>query len=95
MGAMSAYAISYHTGSAWLGVARGRIGRAGAGSDPRWLAQQRRVNDISVGIAVMIFGGGLANYLGKPFIQPIAPQLPTLRLGAWSELPPGAVSIDG
>ena len=29
-----------------------------------------RVNDIALGIAIMLFGIGLAFYLGKPFIQP-------------------------
>lgn len=87
LGAMAAYAISHHSGSAWLGV----LGAGGAGlvmgAVHAWLVQQRRVNDISVGIAMMLFGGGLAFYLGKPYIQPIAPQLPALRLGDWSQLP--------
>jgi len=88
VGAIGGYAISYHTGSAGLGVAGAGLAGLGLGAIHAGLVQQRRVNDISVGIAVMIFGGGLANYLGKPYIQPIAPQLPALRLGAWSDLPP-------
>ncbi len=32
----------------------------------------------------MLFGTGLAFFLGKPFIQPRAPQLPSLQLGGWS-----------
>jgi general nucleoside transport system permease protein len=87
MGAMSAYAISYHTGSPWLGVVGAGIAGMGLGAIHAWLVQQRRVNDISVGIAMMIFGGGLSFYLGKPYIQPIAPQLPALQLGDWSSLP--------
>ncbi|HEY9661626.1 MAG TPA: ABC transporter permease [Allocoleopsis sp.] len=87
MGAMSAYAVSYHTGSPWLGVVCAGVAGMGLGAIHTWLVQQRRVNDISVGIAMMIFGGGLAFYIGKPYIQPIAPQLPAIRFGDWSHLP--------
>jgi len=50
-----------------------------------WLCSLPRVNDIAVGIALMVFGTGLAFFLGKPLIKPTAPQLPALELGAWSD----------
>jgi ABC-type uncharacterized transport system permease subunit len=94
MGAMSAYAISYLTEgivgqalSPWLGVLMAGVAGMGLGAIHGWLSQQPRVNDVAVGIAMIIFGGGLANFLGKPFIQPQAPQLPTLNVGGWSSLP--------
>ena len=46
-----------------------------------------RVNDVATGIALMLLGTGLAFYLGKPLIQPQAPQLPPLALGDWSDSP--------
>jgi ABC-type uncharacterized transport system permease subunit len=46
-----------------------------------------RVNDIAVGLALFIFGTGLAFFLGKPFVQPQAPRLPVLALGAFSDVP--------
>jgi simple sugar transport system permease protein len=52
-----------------------------------WLSQRPRVNDVAVGIAMIIFGSGLAFFLGKPFIQPQAPQLFTFNLGNWSSNP--------
>jgi simple sugar transport system permease protein len=94
MGAMSAYAISYLTSnsvgpslSPWLGVFVAGLAGMVLGAIHGWLSQQPRVNDVAVGIAMIIFGGGLANFLGKPFIQPQAPQLPTLDVGGWSSLP--------
>lgn len=87
MGAMSAYAVSYGTGSPWLGVVCAGVAGMGLGAIHTWLVQRRRVNDISVGIAMMLFGGGLAFYIGKPYIQPIAPQLPAIHFGDWSHLP--------
>jgi simple sugar transport system permease protein len=46
----------------------------------------KRVNDIAMGIALMLLGAGLAFYLGKPLIQPQAPQIPAIPLGGWSDL---------
>ena len=94
MGAMSAYGVSYLTqgtvGSAiapWLGVLVAGIAGLGMGFIHAWLSQQPKVNDVAVGIAMIIFGSGLAFYLGKPFIQPSAPNLPAIGLADWSSMP--------
>ena len=87
MGAMSGYAVSYLSGSAWLGVLAAGCTGLVLGLIHALLCQQKRVNDIAVGIALMIFGTGLAFFLGKPFIQPQAPGLPALALGNWSDSP--------
>jgi simple sugar transport system permease protein len=84
MGAMSGYAISYFTGSPWLGVlVAGGVG-ALLGILHAVICGLKRVNDIAVGIALMLFGIGLAFFLGKSFIQPAAPMLPSLDFGWWS-----------
>jgi ABC-type uncharacterized transport system permease subunit len=84
MGAMSGYAVSYLSGSPWLGVlAAGAVGIA-MGLLHGTICSLNRVNDIAVGIALMLFGVGLADYLGKPFIQPAAPQLPSINFAWWS-----------
>lgn len=87
MGAMAGYAISYLSGSAWLGVLAAGVTGVLLGLIHALLCQQQRVNDIAVGIALMIFGTGLAFFLGKPFIQPQAPRLPAIELGSWSDSP--------
>ena len=87
MGAMSGYAVSYYSGSPWLGVlAAGLVGIA-MGLAHALICSLPRVNDIAVGIALMLFGIGLAFYLGKPFIQPQAPALPSINFGWWSDIP--------
>lgn len=85
-GAMTAYAISFKTGSPWLGVLA--AGGAGVllGSLHAWLVQKPGVNDVAVGIAMMIFGSGVAFYFGKPYINPSAPQLPAIQLGGWTDV---------
>ncbi|MGV0026038.1 ABC transporter permease [Phormidesmis priestleyi] len=91
MGAMSAYAVSYLSektvGAAiapWLGVLVAGFAGMLLGFIHAWLSQQPKVNDVAVGIAMIIFGSGVAFFLGKPFIQPPAPQLPSFSLGWWS-----------
>jgi ABC-type uncharacterized transport system permease subunit len=86
MGAMSGYGVSLLSGSPWLGVlGAGAVG-AVLGALHGWLCGRPRVNDIAVGIAMMLFGIGLAFYLGKPLIQPTAPRLPAIPLGNFSDV---------
>jgi simple sugar transport system permease protein len=93
MGAMSAYAISYKMGSPWYGVLAAAGAGAGLGVVHAFLVSRPKVNDIAAGIAMLIFGSGLAFYLGKPYIQPTAPQLPGIPLGSWSSLPQIAAAL--
>jgi simple sugar transport system permease protein len=87
MGAMGGYAVSLHSGSPWLGVlAAGLLGLM-LGVLHALVCNLPRVNDIAVGIGLMLFGTGLAFFFGKPYVQPKAPLLPAIPLGAWSDLP--------
>ncbi len=94
MGAMAGFGVSYLTaqhfpsvGNAlgpWLGVLGAGLAASVLGVLHAWLCSQPRVNDIAVGIGIMLFGTGLAFYLGKPLVEPAAPQLPAINLGFWS-----------
>ena len=87
MGAMSGYGIAYLTGSPWLGVLVAGLAGMVLGAIHAMICGLPRVNDIAVGIALMLFGVGIAFFLGKPFIQPQAPILPSIGLGWWSNNP--------
>ena len=87
MGAMSGYGTAFLTGSPWLGVAVAGAAGMLLGILHAWACSRPRVNDIAVGIALMLFGTGLAFFLGKPFVEPKAPNLPSIALGWWSDVP--------
>src|SRR5205823_5360365 len=86
MGAWSAYGVSYLTGSPWLGVLAAGVTGSLLGALHAGICSLPRVNDIAVGIALMLFGTGLAFYLGKPLIEPTAPRLPAIDFGWWSDI---------
>jgi simple sugar transport system permease protein len=94
LGAMTAYAASYHTGSPWMGVLAAAICGALLGALHAGLCSLTRINDIAMGIAIMLAGTGIAFFFGKPYVQPSAPLLPTLPLGFWSDSPQIRSALD-
>lgn len=87
LSAMTAFGASYLSGSPWIGVLAAALVGALLAALHGVLCSLPRVNDIATGIALMLLGMGLAFYLGKPLIQPQAPQLPAIALGFWSDSP--------
>ena len=87
LSAMTAFGVSYLSGSAWLGVLAGACSGALLALLHGLACSMRGVNDIAMGIAVMLLGIGLAFYLGKPLIQPQAPIIASISLGDWSDSP--------
>ena len=82
--AMAGFGGAYLSGLWWVGVLAAGLCGALLALLHGLMCSLRGVNDIAAGIAVMLFGAGLAFYLGKPLIQPQAPQIPSLPLGEWS-----------
>ena len=94
LGAMVAYATSYHTGSPWAGVVAAGCAGAALGGLHASICSLPRVNDVAVGIAMMLFGVGVAFFFGKPYIQPTAPRLGSIALGGFSDNPALRSALD-
>lgn len=93
-GAMTAYAIAVMSGSPWLGLIAAAAAGSCFGLFHGWICKFPKVNDIAIGIALMLFGSGLAFFFGKPFIQPKAPNLPAIPFGGWSDIPQVQAALD-
>ena len=87
LSAMAGFGGAYLSGNVWLGVLAAGASGALLATLHGLLCSLPRVSDIATGIALMLLGTGLAFYFGKPLIQPQAPQIPALALGAWSASP--------
>ncbi len=87
MSAMTAFAVSQRTGSPWLGALAAAIVGGLLGLLHGGLTELPGVNDIAAGIAMVVFGSGLAFFFGKQFVAPMAPQLPVLEFGKWASNP--------
>ncbi len=87
LGAMVAYATSYQTGNPWLGVLAAAVAGIALGAVHGAVCSLARVNDVAMGIAIMLAGTGIAFFFGKPYVQPSAPLLPNIALGLWSDSP--------
>ena len=72
--AMAGFGGAYLSGSPWVGVLTAGASGALLAALHGVVCSLQRVNDIAMGIALMMLGAGLAFYLGKPLIQPQAPQ---------------------
>jgi len=93
-GAMTAYAVAVMTDSPWLGLVAAAAAGLCFGLFHGWICKFPKVNDIAIGIALMLFGSGLAFFFGKPFIKPKAPNLPAIPFGAWSDIPQVQAALD-
>src|ERR1700686_3421863 len=65
MGAMSAYGISYLTGSPWLGVLAAGVTGSLLGALHAGVCSPPRGNDIAGGIRLLLFGAGGAVFFGQ------------------------------
>jgi general nucleoside transport system permease protein len=86
LGAMVAYATSYLTGNPWLGVLVAACAGALLGGLHGLICALTRVNDVAMGIAILLAGDGIAFFFGKPYVQPSAPGLPGIPFGFWSDV---------
>jgi len=87
MGAVAAFAVTHHSGSPWLGVLAGM----GAGMVMAlifgMLTLTLMANQVASGLALAIFGVGLAAFVGKPYEAVALQAVPPIRIPFIADLP--------
>ena len=94
VGAMSAFAAAHRTGNAWAGVLTALIVGGLLASIHAFLTISLRADQTVSGLALTIFGVGLANFLGQrlgpegsPLVGLIGPKFGKLEIPALSSIP--------
>lgn len=86
--AISSFIAADSSGSVWIGLIVGSLAGALLTGIHAVLAVVLRANQIVSGLALVIFGTGLANYLGKPYEgKTISVKLTDLTFGPLTDIP--------
>ena len=94
MGAVTGFAAAFHTGSAWAGVATAMLVGGALALIHAFLTSTLRADQTVSGLALTIFGTGLASFLGQrlgpggmPLVGQVGPRFQRVPVPGLSELP--------
>ena len=94
MGAVTAFAAAFHSDSAWLGVATGMVVGGLLALIHAFLTITLRADQTVSGLALTIFGTGLASFLGQrlgpdgmPLVGQVGPRFHKVALPVLAEIP--------
>lgn len=87
VGAVAGFIATFETGSALVGVLAGMAAGAALAAIFAVLVLTLLANQVAAGLALSIFGVGLAAFIGKPWEASSLQTLPSLELGVLSDLP--------
>jgi simple sugar transport system permease protein len=87
LGAVAGFTATFLTGSVWAGVVGGMAAGALLALIFGVITIQLMANQVATGLAVAIFGVGLAAFIGKPFESQVIPATPAIVIPLLSEIP--------
>jgi general nucleoside transport system permease protein len=94
MGAVTAFAAAYHSESAWVGVLVALLVGGGMALIHAFLTISLRADQVVSGLALTMFGAGLASFLGQrlgaggtPLVGLIGPRFRPVAIPGLSEIP--------
>ncbi|THB69684.1 MAG: ABC transporter permease [Desulfovibrio sp.] len=86
-GAMAGFAVGSITGNAYLAASAGMVGGGLLGLLHAVFSISLQANQVLSGLAITIFGSGLAHFLGRPFINARGVTLAPLPIPLLSDIP--------
>ncbi|MBC7257835.1 MAG: ABC transporter permease, partial [Chloroflexi bacterium] len=94
VGAVTGFAAAFHTKQVWVGVGVAMLAGAAMASIHAFLSVSLRAEQVVSGLALTIFGTGLANYLGQrlgpggaPLVGMVGPKFTPVPLSALADVP--------
>jgi simple sugar transport system permease protein len=96
MGALSAFAVAYYTGSTWLAVLVAMVVGMFLAAIHAFLTVTMRANQVVSGLSITLFGSGLASFLGQRLgpeannnylVGLVGPRFVALQVPLLSEIP--------
>ena len=94
MGAVTAFAAAFHSGSAWAGVAAGALVGGILATVHAFLTISLRTEQVVTGLAITIMGTGLASFLGEklgpggaPLVGQTGPRFQEISIPFLSQIP--------
>jgi len=87
VGAVAAFVAAHGSGSTWLGVAAGAAAGMTLALVFGIITIHLMANQVATGLAIAIFGVGLAAFLGKPYESLVLESVQPLAIPFLSELP--------
>lgn len=87
MGAVAAFAVTHESGNPWLGVAAGMGAGMAMAALFGVLVLTLMANQVASGLALAIFGVGLAAFVGKPYEAVALQAVPPIRIPFIADLP--------
>lgn len=87
MGAVAAFAATFHTGNPWIGVLAGMLAGALMSLLFAVVVLTLMGNQVATGLALSIFGVGLSAFVGKPYESEILDTVATFRIPLLADIP--------
>ena len=88
LGAVTAFLAAAASGSPWVGLLAGTVAGGGLAFVHAFLSVTMRANQIVSGLALVIFGTGLATFLGNPIEgNPLKPSVVDFRVPVLADIP--------
>jgi ABC-type uncharacterized transport system permease subunit len=87
VGAIAGFAATYETGSWFLGLIAAMAAGAALAAMFAFMTQALLSNQVATGLALTLFGLGIAAMLGQPYSGIKAPTFPSMNIPGLSDLP--------
>ncbi|MCL2309820.1 MAG: ABC transporter permease [Proteobacteria bacterium] len=87
VGAVAAFIVAVNTNSPWQGIAAGAAAAVVLALVFAFIVLSLMANQVATGLALSLFGIGLASFVGRDYVAKVIGGLPVLHLPGLSDLP--------